>query len=363
MAKKLKNNMLLNNCSVLPIREISISDSREKSGNTGKILIVCTLLLIILGISQAANQNSILFDPTDIIIEEFGKTAPPPVNPAAKTSPDNVQKPAPTAGSTQTKIIIEEPIKQPAPQKQNPPKQQENVDVIIEEKPAVPSKQIKQAKQSVVKEKISAPVPSDDSQSSTALLEMIEKIRSIRFPSGRTLVEQFTQEKSPYEAKEKIVVADANTVEAQKQIAQFKPAEKSLISQETLKELQILIEKPQLTENPLLIAEILYLGGQKEQASIFYSEAIDRLKKQGALSIHDKAWLLLQTATCFKSYDGEKASKTYKEVLSECPSSNWAPIAKSQSDLLDWLDREKPYELIKQCRSELTMVLSERRVQ
>lgn len=309
------------------------------------------ILLTIISTNTAGSEQ---FDPTDILLTDTDKIAACKVSdtideiknsnqlPSQQYHPKSNILTASDNNTLMTKAVnflstFEEKI-------QNSPVEKEQ-------------NQISAAKKILIEAQITAPVVKNDSQSKNVLAEMIDKIRSVRLPPKNDSDKSSDGEKTETITENNDIRTDKPQNDAAEIFTQPKQetSPKIIISDETLTELQDFIERPEETQNPLLLAEVLFLSGYNKQAAIFYFEALDRLKKEGTLSIHDKAWLLLQTAGCLKDTDIRQASTTYKEVFTQCPSSTWAPVAKIQSDLLDWMQAEKPYELIEKCKSELTI--------
>ncbi len=213
---------------------------------------------------------------------------------------------------------------------------------------------------------IAAPVTDDKNQTSSTLQQVIKQVRSIRFEPKEESSEPVTEEE-PTVTPESDDVDTGQTnpdVTQQQQIQppqtkQQQTAPNDIIDEAILRQIELLTEHPEQAKNPLLLAEVLALSGHHEQAAIMYCEALKRSTEGQSLSIHDKAWLLLQTASCQKTYEAKQALKTYEDLLEQCQGSPWVSVAQAQSDLLNWLLTEKPQELIELCKSELNMATNQ----
>lgn len=212
------------------------------------------------------------------------------------------------------------------------------------------------ANHNLIEAHIAAPVAKGKQQTRNTLHQIIEQVRSIKFEQKKESAEPVLKEKpASIEVPGKAGVNESGSSDTEPpQIKQEQTTPEDVISESTLKQIQQLTKQPERAENPLLLAEILALSEHHEQAAVLYSEALKRSADGRPLSIHDKAWLLLQTASCQKNCRPEQALKTYKELMMQCPTSTWAGVAKAQSDLLDWLQTEKPQELIELCKTELS---------
>jgi len=101
-------------------------------------------------------------------------------------------------------------------------------------------------------------------------------------------------------------------------------------------------EKP---ENPLNLAEILFLGGYMKEAAVFYQQALEQIKAGDPKSSRDRVWILLQIGNCLKTEDAETATKMYRQLITEYPDSTWTNLAKAQSKLIGWYQTSKPLQI------------------
>ena len=120
------------------------------------------------------------------------------------------------------------------------------------------------------------------------------------------------------------------------------------ISDQTLQRVKVLSQHPDKVENPLQLAEILFLDGHLKEAAIFYQEALNRISKDSSnLSCaDDRAWILFQIGNCLRNDDVPAAMKAYRQLITEYPSAPWTEITKTLEKLIDWYQKDKPRELI-----------------
>lgn len=93
--------------------------------------------------------------------------------------------------------------------------------------------------------------------------------------------------------------------------------------------------------NPIGLADNFFLSGNLEAAALVYDLALKNDKDPT-----NKAWLIFQLANCKKESDPDVAKALYKQLVVEYSSSDWSVIARAQLDLLEWLQTNKPYELL-----------------
>jgi len=99
------------------------------------------------------------------------------------------------------------------------------------------------------------------------------------------------------------------------------------------------------------VGEILFVSGNVKEASIFYSEALNRKDPNDAGSSWDRAWILFQIGNCLRNDDLPEAAKMYRQLLTEYPNSPWADMAQAQSMLIDWYQKEEPVKLIAEVKN------------
>jgi tetratricopeptide (TPR) repeat protein len=87
----------------------------------------------------------------------------------------------------------------------------------------------------------------------------------------------------------------------------------------------------------LAVADALFQSGHLETAGEIYQAL---LKDQA--DPQRKAWALVQLGNCRRPQDPAAARAAYAQLLSECPDSQWAPVAKSQIGWIDWMESANP---------------------
>ncbi len=93
--------------------------------------------------------------------------------------------------------------------------------------------------------------------------------------------------------------------------------------------------------NPVGLADTFFLSGNLEAAALVYDLALKNEKDST-----NKAWLLFQLANCRKESDPDVAKALYKQLIVEYADSDWSAIARVQLDLIEWLQVNKPYEIL-----------------
>ena len=116
------------------------------------------------------------------------------------------------------------------------------------------------------------------------------------------------------------------------------------------------------------LADVLYLAGRRKAATVVYErileddkKARDDKKPRSAADDAAKAWALYQLGNCYKSSDPDKAAGYFIRVQKEHgestqknqrrTASDWVVPAKVQADLIQWQQRNRPAELIRQASS------------
>jgi hypothetical protein len=102
-------------------------------------------------------------------------------------------------------------------------------------------------------------------------------------------------------------------------------------------------KNPSTVENSLDMAELLYIKGYLGEAAVFYKETLNRQK----FTPGQKPWVLYQVGNCLRQTDPVSAMTAYRQLITDFPDSPWAAPAKAQEKALDWLQKEKPRELLK----------------
>jgi len=197
---------------------------------------------------------------------------------------------------------------------------------------------------------ISAAKAQKDSESRKKLRQIIEQVRAVQFapqaqaPEPLAVPEQ-TPAVKPSEA--------SSNVQAQKEGAEpqnepnlpYEP-----VTKQTLEMLRNLSQKPDKLDNPLELAEILFLSGNLNDAAMLYQEALKRQDPNDAAVSRDRAWILFQTGNCLRSDDLPAAAKMYGRLLAEYPTSAWADLARARGKLIDWYLKDEPQKLVVESR-------------
>lgn len=100
--------------------------------------------------------------------------------------------------------------------------------------------------------------------------------------------------------------------------------------------------------NPLDLAEILYLSGYLEKAAPFYRQALVQIDKEQEGAEQNKAWILFQLGNCLRKYDLPAAKKTYVQLITEYPQSEWADLARVWEKIIDLYLKDNPEKLIEE---------------
>jgi hypothetical protein len=207
--------------------------------------------------------------------------------------------------------------------------------------------------------RISTPKNQTDETGKTELERIIELVRSIRFePKKKTQKPHARLKTTPkIEPNDAPPLAEQPNEPPQGQISsQGKPKNARIlpyqpISDRTLKMIENGLKHPRQIRNPLRLAEVLFVSGYLKEAAVSYNEALKRKDPNDASLAEDRAWILFQTANSLRKENPSAAIETYGKLIAEYPNSSWAPLAKAQIELIDWLQKDKPRTLISESRS------------
>ena len=122
------------------------------------------------------------------------------------------------------------------------------------------------------------------------------------------------------------------------------------VSEDTLKILETLMNEPNGIQNPFELAEILYHSGYTDKAAKLYQQALNLNDPNTPEAAREKAWILFQIGNCLRNNDPKTAKKIYRNLIAEYPDYLWADFAKVQEKIINWHLKDKPQELIKECR-------------
>jgi len=201
--------------------------------------------------------------------------------------------------------------------------------------------------------RIAPPDPNEDIETRQSIEELIRKIRSVKFddatpdptfkppspkpaapktdPNGSTE----TAVETPEESTDSDVTVPMPTA----------PAETALPAI-TLQRLEELLEDPNEVENPLEVAELLFLSGRPVEAGVFYKRALSLMPPDTTGANNDRAWVLFQLGNCLRETNVAKAKESYMKLISDYPASPWTELAKSYGRLITWYQSANPKQLI-----------------
>ncbi len=210
--------------------------------------------------------------------------------------------------------------------------------------------QTEEAKRRILQDRITSLGQSSDDESKSELQKMLEQIRLVEFRKEErtddsvTVTKKVTSDK-PDEAKsEQQKPGEQVSQKAQPQIEQ---SQAEILSEKILQVFNELSEDLSKLENPVELADILYLGGRLKEAAIVYRQAINRIDGEETDAFGDGAWILFQLGNCLRDEDPAEARKFYREMISRYPECPWVDLAKAEDELLGWLEKENLKALLK----------------
>jgi len=216
----------------------------------------------------------------------------------------------------------------------------------------------KSLRQKLQRERISINQGKEDNESKNELKKMIEQVRSIvLLPHKKPVKSASGTEEIPMIEPNKVSLEIKTHEESGQKVIQPEP-EKSMeaefqdkpASDYIQKMLESLEQNPERLINPFELAEVLYLGGYENKATIFYREALNSRELNALGSNQEKAWILLQIGNCLRNDDFQSAKNAYRQLIAEYPDYLLVDLAKVQDKLIDWYLTDKPHELVKQCK-------------
>ncbi|HUV65104.1 MAG TPA: tetratricopeptide repeat protein [Sedimentisphaerales bacterium] len=221
--------------------------------------------------------------------------------------------------------------------------------ILPQNNPTVPRDSNSLLRHQLVREQIRVVEGKADRENESALRQMIEQVRSVRFGPEEK------QTAAPAVASAKTPVIDPNghsfdgpaKPENQKQDTESKrSAEK--VTDQTLQKLKTLAGQPDKVGDPLELGEILFSGGSLEEAVTFYREALKRIDPNDPTTPGDRPWILFQIGNCLRDHDRPAAAKIYGQLLTEYPQSPWTELGKAEGKLVEWYLRDTPRKLIEE---------------
>lgn len=202
-------------------------------------------------------------------------------------------------------------------------------------------------KQDLWSSRVAAPKEQSEAEASLALKRLVRQVRSLKFedqnpgPTFTPPAESVpTDETVPTQPQETIAVSSALSTTATSAAA----SSGATSSPKTQKTLGVLQLNPSQIQDPLEMAELLFLSGRPAEAAPFYAKALDGLKSTDPAYEADRAWVLFQLGNCLRETDIAKAQETYMTLISEYPASPWTELAKAHGRLLTWYQKSRTEE-------------------
>ena len=208
--------------------------------------------------------------------------------------------------------------------------------------------------------RISIPNEQTDDTSKNKLKQIIEQIRSVEFkPQSETpnpIVALEPEPKTEPNETPTDTIAPKEPLEKQgkktidtplKEIPQnlgtlpYQP-----LTDETIKMLENLLQKPETLNNPAELAEILFLSGRLKEAAVLYQQALNQTSPDKPEHAQNRAWFLFQIGNCLRYDDPDSAIKIFRQLITEYPDSTWTDPAKALDNLINWLQKDKPQSLL-----------------
>lgn len=209
--------------------------------------------------------------------------------------------------------------------------------------------QTEEAKRRILQDRITSLGQDTEGESRDELRKVLEQIRSVEFRKEERPVGSVTVIK-------KVTVDDSNESNLAQQVLETQVSKKlqpqmeqskaDMVSEQILQIFNDVSQDLSQMENPVELAEILYLGGWLKEAGIVYRQAINRIDSEGTDAFSERAWILFQLANCLRDEDPAEARKFYREMISQYPDCPWVDLAKAEDELLGWLEKENPEALL-----------------
>jgi len=205
-------------------------------------------------------------------------------------------------------------------------------------------------KDDLLKTSISSVTADSDSPNKQMLGRLIEQISSVKLHPKPKKNQSQSQQQDESKEPAGNTKETTETAKIEPPPAQENPQQQSTqtLNPEIVKRLEQIIEQSGTTNEPQLLADMLYQTGHYELAAYFYELAIG--SDPGDT---DKAWLMMQKAVCLCDGSPAQALQIYKNLVSQYPASLWVELAKNRQDLIGWLETQQPKKLIEQCRQDL----------
>lgn len=206
-------------------------------------------------------------------------------------------------------------------------------------------------KDKLLRTSMSSVTEDSNNQTKEALNNLIEQISSMKFhPKPKENKRESQKADDEKEPKKDIKESD-NSTKTDAETKNLRQASTPALNSEIVQKLERIIEQSAATDEPILLADMLYQSGYYELAAYFYEIAASRDAREQTQD--DKCWLMIQKAVCLSNSNPQQALQIYKGLISQYPASSWADLAKNYEGLLEWLETQQPEKLIEQCRQDL----------
>lgn len=183
-------------------------------------------------------------------------------------------------------------------------------------------------------------------QSTDELRQIIKQLNSIELKTKDQAPEPPITVESTQETENNGITANTESTQAHKTGKTEHKLPYKQVTDQTLQLFRDLSQHPDKLDNPFELAEILFDSNCLAEAAKCYQQALDRMSANETPQLNDKAWILFQIGNCLQYDNSAKAIQMYKQIITECPDSPWADIAKTKSKLIDWYLNDKPDMLI-----------------
>jgi len=196
--------------------------------------------------------------------------------------------------------------------------------------------------------RVSAPNQEKEVEASLALKRLVRQVRSVKFddkdaePTFKAPAESLPSDEA-LEAQPMETSTTGATVASAAAPAAGTPADSG--SSKTQKTLEILQQNRNQIQDPLEMAELLFLSGHAAEASPFYAKALDKLSRTDPSYETDRAWVLFQLGNCLRETDAAKAQEVYTKLITEYPTSPWTELARAHGQLLVWYQKSRAQQM------------------
>jgi hypothetical protein len=198
--------------------------------------------------------------------------------------------------------------------------------------------------------RIMAPDPNEDAEIRQDLRSLIQQVRSVTFSDTATDPTFSAPLESPGSAGAAGGDQDAPAITQPtpaRPVTVMPEAEpRASLPTDTLKQLEELLRDPAHVEDPLEMAELLFLSGRTSEATVFYEKALALLPADDLTNSQDRAWILFQLGNCLRETDMAKARDAYMTLISQYPNSPWTELAKVHGRFISWYQSAKPDQLM-----------------